>query len=413
MNSNISMTLYNKLKGNFLALFTEKSSVSQSAAELQSQTVMWLRFPLVLLVLLIHVNPQNKEIFTPIQTIDVSHLTIANIYSIICRVGYYFSQVAVPFFFFSSGYFFFYKVKQWNIQCYKKKIEKRLKTLLVPYLLWNVLALCIIIFNKCIGVWILHKPVDDLIKYLTNIKLGGVIWNFTTWNESAVNLLGWSAQMYGPFLLPLWFLRDLIVISLLTPIIYYGIKYLKGTYLLLLGVAYLLNICTLPGIHITGIFFFSWGAYLSVSQKNMVTTLLQKKNIYLVITILSLVSCVVFDSTKIASLTRQVYCVAAIASLIPVTSMLLTKGVLIVRPQLSQTSFFVYALHTMTILKVSCLGLAIAFAERIFLASHYNVGYIISYLLSPLLGALFCLIVFVVLKTFTPRFLNLLTGGRD
>lgn len=173
MNSNISMTLYNKLKGNFLALFTEKSSVSQSAAELQSQTVMWLRFPLVLLVLLIHVNPQNKEIFTPIQTIDVSHLTIANIYSIICRVGYYFSQVAVPFFFFSSGYFFFYKVKQWNIQCYKKKIEKRLKTLLVPYLLWNVLALCIIIFNKCIGVWILHKPVDDLINYLTNIKCGG------------------------------------------------------------------------------------------------------------------------------------------------------------------------------------------------------------------------------------------------
>ena len=220
--------------------------------------------------------------------------------------------------------------------------------------------------------------------------------------------------MYGPFLLPLWFLRDLIVISfVLTPIIYYGIKYLKGYWILLLGIAYLLKICTLPGIHITGIFFFSWGAYLSVSQKNMVTTLLQKKNIYLVITILSLVSCVVFDSTKIASLTRQVYCVAAIASLIPVTSMLLTKGVLIVRPQLSQTSFFVYALHTMTILKVSCLGLAIAFAERIFLASHYNVGYIISYLLSPLLGALFCLIVFVVLKTFTPRFLNLLTGGRD
>ena len=26
MNSNISMTLYNKLKGNFLALFTEKSA---------------------------------------------------------------------------------------------------------------------------------------------------------------------------------------------------------------------------------------------------------------------------------------------------------------------------------------------------------------------------------------------------
>ena len=128
---------------------------------------------------------------------------------------------------------------------------------------------------------------------------------------------------------------------------------------------------------------------------------------------LSFVGCVIFDSTKIASLTRQIYCVAAVASLIPVKAIFLNKGVLTVRPQLSQTSFFVYALHTMLILKASCLGLAIALTERIFWASRYDVGYILSYLLSPLLGALFCLIAFIVLKTFMPRFLNLLTGGRD
>lgn len=408
------MTLYSKLKGDYYSLFAVKQSVPQSPEELQSQTVMWLRFPLVLLVLLIHVNPQNREIFTPIQTIDFSHLTIANIYSIIGRAGYYFSQVAVPFFFFTSGYFFFYKVRKWDIQCYKKKIVKRLKSLLVPYLLWNILAVCITILNKCMGVLILQKPMDDLINYLTNIKLWEVIWNFTTWNEGVVNLLGWSTQMYGPFLLPLWFLRDLIVISfVLTPIIYLLIKYLKGYWVVLLGIAYLLKICTLPGINITGIFFFSWGAYLSISQKNMVTTFPQKKNIYLVIAILGLVSCVVFDSTKVALLSQQVYCVAAVSSLIPITAMLLNKGVLTVRPQLSQTSFFVYALHGITILKFSCLGFAIALTERIFLASRYDTGYILSYLLSPLLGALFCLIVFSVLKTYMPRFLNLLTGGRD
>mgnify|MGYP000020126245 CR=1 FL=1 len=409
------MIFYNKqLKGNFLSLFTEKSSAPQSAAELQSQTIMWLRFPLVLLVLLIHVNPQNKEIFTPIPTIDVSHLTIANIYSIIARLGFYFSQVTVPFFFFTSGYFFFYKVREWNKQCYKIKIKKRLKTLLVPYLLWNLLALCLIISNKCMGIWLLHKPEDGFVDYLTNIKPGGVLWDFSTWNENTVNLLGLSTQMYGPFLLPLWFLRDLIVISfVLTPIIYNGIKYLRVYWVVLLGIAYLLNICTLPGINITGIFFFSWGAYLSISQKNMVTAFLKKKNTYLVITIFSLFSCVVFDSTKIASVTQQVYCIATVASLIHITGMLLNKGVLTVRPKLSQTSFFVYALHPMVILKVSCLELAIALTERMFFASHYDAGYILSYLLSPLLGALLCLIVFAVLKTIMPRFLNLLTGGRD
>ena len=258
-------------------------------------------------------NPQNKEIFTLIQTIDVSHLTIANIYSIIGRAGYYFSQVAVPFFFFTSGYFFFFKVREWNKQRYKIKIEKRLRTLLVPYLLWSLLALCLIILNKCMCIWLLHKPEDGLVNCLTNIKLGEVIWNFTTWNESAVNLLGWSTQMYGPFLLPLWFLRDLLVISfVLTPIIYYGIKYLKEYWILLLGIAYLLKICTLPGIHITGIFFFSWGTYLSISQKNMITTFQQKKNTSIVIAVLGLIGCVVFDSTKVALLTQQVYCVAAV-----------------------------------------------------------------------------------------------------
>lgn len=86
--------------------------------------------------------------------------------------------------------------------------------------------------------------------------------------------------------------------------------------------------------------FLLMGAYLSISQKNMVTTFPQKKNIYLVIAILGLVSCVVFDSTKVALLSQQVYCVAAVSSLIPITAMLLNKGVLTVRPQLSQTSFF-------------------------------------------------------------------------
>ena len=408
------MTLYNKLRENFLSLFTAKSFVPQSATELQSQTIMWLRFPLTLLVLLIHVNPQNREIFTPIQTVDISHLTTANIYSIIGRAGYYFSQVAVPFFFFTSGYFFFYKVRQWNIQCYKKKIEKRLKTLLVPYLLWNILALCFMILNKCMGVWLLYKPKECLADYLINVNWGGVIWNFTTWNEGTFNLLGWSTQMYGPFLLPLWFLRDLIVISfVLTPIIYYGIKYLKGYWVLLLGIAYLLKICTLPGINITGVFFFSWGAYLSIQQKNVVTIFMRRKKTHFGIAFLCLAICVVFDSTKIALLFQQAYCIVAVASLIPLTAMFLTKGIFTVRPQLSQTSFFVYALHTMLILKVSCLGLAIVLTERIFWAFRYDVGYIFSYLLSPLLGALFCLIAFIVLKTFMPRFLNLLTGGRD
>ena len=99
--------------------------------------------------------------------------------------------------------------------------------------------------------------------------------------------------------------------------------------------------------------------------------------------------------------------------MISVVSFFLSQGRWHVRPQLAQTSFFVYALHAMTILKVSCLGLAIAITERLFFASHHTLGYIVSYLSSPFLGAAFCLILFVFLKTYFPRCLDVLTGGRD
>lgn len=242
----------------------------------------------------------------------------------------------------------------------------------------------------------------------------GVLWNTSVWNEGATNLFGWSISMSGPFLLPLWFLRDLIVISfVLSPIIYYGIKYLKGWFVGLLALACILNLSTLPGIGVTGLFFFSMGAYLSIQGKNMVTFFRKGRWGYYLTALVSLVLCVAFDKTDVVLVTFPIYRMAAVASVVSIVSFPLSKGTWKVRPQLAQTSFFVYVLHTMIILKVSCLGLAIAVTERLFFASHHTLGYIVSYLFSPFLGAAFCLILFVLLKTYFPKCLNMLTGGRD
>lgn len=407
------MMLYNKLKNNIFSLFSVESQQLQSLEELQSRTILWLRFPLALLVLLIHIGPQAKDIFTPIPTIDISYLTIANIYSIIGRLGTYFSQVAVPFFFFTSGYFYFYKVNRFDIPCYKRKITKRVKTLVVPYLLWNLMTLFFIILSKVMGVCFLHRSKDTLIEYITQLDWN-IIWNSSIWNENSVNLLGWSTQMSGPVLLPLWFLRDLIVISfILTPLIYLGIKYLRGYWVLLLGIAYLLKACTLPGIGITGVFFFSFGAYLSLNQRNIVTYFKKNRYFYWIISIVCLAVCIVFDSSQTARLSQSIYSIAAVGGVISIVAGLLYNRRLNVRPQLSQTSFFVYALHTMPILHFSCLGLAVALTEKMFFAEHYTVGYILSYIVSPFLGASLCLVAFVVLKTYMPRLLILLTGGRE
>ena len=91
-------------------------------------------------------------------------------------------KAAMPMFFFISGYLFFGNVEKWNWQTYQQKIKRRGKTLLIPYIIWNLLM--------------------------------------------AVMLRPFSPSIFcEPANMPLWFLRDLIVVSLLTPIyIYRGEK---------------------------------------------------------------------------------------------------------------------------------------------------------------------------------------------
>ena len=101
--------------------------------ELESKIISFLRFPLIAGVVLIHayggLTMQGK---------DMGSL---NEYPINDAIQYLFSRiltsVCVPCFFFISGYLFYIKEND----CYKNKIRKRIKTLLIPYLFWNALIL--------------------------------------------------------------------------------------------------------------------------------------------------------------------------------------------------------------------------------------------------------------------------------
>ena len=46
-------------------------------------------------------------------------------------------KVAMPTFFVMSGYLFFVNVTEWNAKTYWNKLRRRVKTLLIPYIIWN------------------------------------------------------------------------------------------------------------------------------------------------------------------------------------------------------------------------------------------------------------------------------------
>ncbi|WP_433895868.1 hypothetical protein [Sphingobacterium mizutaii] len=73
---------------------------------------------------------------------------------------------------------------------------------------------------------------------------------------------------------------------------------------------------------------------------------------------------------------------------------------------LSKTVFFVYAIHIIYIINWT-KG---AFAKISFLNKDY--GQIIGYFLMPLVVAVVCLLIYYSMKKLTPKFLNVIIGGR-
>ena len=48
---------------------------------------------------------------------------------------------AVPVFFIISGYLFFQNITEFKKEAYSSKVKSRIRTLFIPYLLWNLIAL--------------------------------------------------------------------------------------------------------------------------------------------------------------------------------------------------------------------------------------------------------------------------------
>ena len=97
------------------------NSITDSKTTVQSHSLNALKVIMILFVIFIHMNPTAER------------------YGEAAMWWHSINIVAVPVFFIISGYFFFYQTKAFGKEAYSKKLRKRIKTLLIPYLLWNLL----------------------------------------------------------------------------------------------------------------------------------------------------------------------------------------------------------------------------------------------------------------------------------
>ena len=163
----------------------------------------FLRFPLIVLVVFIHSNPEcimsPWSYGMPFSSKTFFTLTQVGIQKVI-------AATAVPGFFFMSGYLFFYNVDNYNLDTYLSKLHRRIWTLLIPYLLWNTFPV-----------------IYPLLLYFFR----DIPYSFSEWLSSY-----WDAggDYHFPANFPLWYVRDLMVACLMTPVFWFLIKRLGGKY---------------------------------------------------------------------------------------------------------------------------------------------------------------------------------------
>ena len=101
---------------------------------LHSQSLDLMRFPLAVVVLTVHVSSIT-------QLSGNTYTAGAEAFSRFVEI--FLHNQSVPIYFFIAGYVFFYKMEM-NRQQYTRKLHNRVKSLLIPYLIWNTVGILLI-----------------------------------------------------------------------------------------------------------------------------------------------------------------------------------------------------------------------------------------------------------------------------
>ena len=160
-----------------------------------SSAISWMRFPLIFMIVLLHCY----------CAIDAhGH---HNFFQLVYPFGLLLGETGVPAFFFVSGFLFFYSHKS-----YSDKLKSRVKSLLIPYVFWNAIILFAYGLLAIVGhsMQIAGKNITDygLLDYL----------------RAFIDRGSWDQGNGVPMLCPYWYIRNLMIICVFSPIIYYIIR---------------------------------------------------------------------------------------------------------------------------------------------------------------------------------------------
>ena len=360
--------------------------------ELLSNTISYLRFPLIVGVIFIH----NKMGEIDVQGVKLSY----NEYPWLTHIMDFFSSVlptvCVPLFFFISGFLFFYN-NDFDKNIYIKKIKSRCNTLLKPYLIWNFIGFLILLIQ-------MHPRFSSLFPLLKDYRIDiSEFLSYFWMRELPMDPPGGHAM---PINYPLWFIRDLFILVIASPIIYWLIKKTKYSFIIILCVIWFYNLglhVGLPGLCHQSLFFFPLGAYFSINNINFVAFANKLRWSPFLYTFLAVVDTMTkgeadnFLFHKLGILVGLIFFVY-LASIIVLKKNIKTNNIS------RDACFFIFAMHGLFITK---------FMKAIVMTTHPNSPYFVLfiYFFVPIITIFICLFLYKIICFYSPVVAKTITGG--
>lgn len=380
--------------------------------KIQSCTFDLIRLPLMQLIIFIHCVSR----YGPVSAIPSSFSGWESVYDI-CFIFFtdILARVSLPTFFLMSGYLFFANFCNWSWSRYGEKLKSRVHTLLIPYLLWNFGTILMRIFHiiRRNG-WTIESVRKVEQWYDAKGGLLHLFWDCHTIGGPKVDALGFEYYSKTPCCVPMWFLQDLMVMSIIAPIIYWLLKKVPQLTIVLLFLGLHFSV----GIHITGfsttyVFYYCLGAAFAIAGRNIIQDFARFRisSIICAVVLMSMSLVVWKQDNQWAHWINTMQVLVCIVATLNFASWFAEQGKR--APLLfSKGSFFVYAAHTFLVFfKWTPLTISILLLKTI-LPSDSTALHLLQFLLVPLLTTTVCLIILLVLKRFLPRIAMLLTGGR-
>lgn len=345
--------------------------------ESESKTIDILKFILIVGVVFIH-SKSNLDLVTPESAnwLNWTKYVIASI----------FARSAVPGYFFISGILLFKKNRKWS-----DTLKKKIKTLLIPYFITITLWIAIFYIAQNISVLAPFFSHSDRI-----ISQWGIFDFFDAY-------LG--IKDGNPFLFPLWFIRDLFVLNLLSKIIEYLVtKFPKVTIIVLL-IMYFFNLKThLFFLATNSLFFFVLGCYavkfdLHISNITKNT----KKVIIGSYLLLAFFDCVT-KGMSLHYIIHKLVLLIGVAFFIILAQKLNASSLQNKLLKLSKYSFFIFLFHEYNMriyTKIAAAALP-----------NNSVSQLIQFVGNVIVIITLCIILGFILKKLSPNTYNLITGSR-